>query len=199
VRVIDLGKDRFAAPRLDNFPGGAHGLRFRSAQGPSAAQMAEENLRCVSKRASTVRRESESITRAGGSSALRTSQGAKMAEEYIVLIVEEPWDPTKVTEEQWNGEMQRHVAFAKAVEAAGAQILGGDALQAPSKAVSITPGSKGSAPVFTDGPFSETKEVITGYYKLGVKDAAQARELAALCPTGGHLELYPVMDTGAMQ
>jgi hypothetical protein len=42
------------------------------------------------------------------------------------------------------------------------------------------------------------KEVVTGYYKLGVKDAAQARELAALCPSGGTLELWPVMDTGAM-
>jgi hypothetical protein len=122
-----------------------------------------------------------------------------MAEEYIVLIVEEAWDPSQVSEEQWTAAMQSHGAFAKAVEAAGAQILGGDALQPPSTAVRITPGRNGGAAVFTDGPFGETKEVVTGYYKLGVKDAAQARELAALCPTGGHIELYPVMDTGAMQ
>jgi hypothetical protein len=121
-----------------------------------------------------------------------------MAEEYIVLIVEEAWDPAKVTEEQWTAAMQGHGAFAAAVEAAGAQILGGDALQPPSTAVRITP-AKGGPAVFTDGPFGETKEVVTGYYKLGVKDAAQARELAALCPTGGWIDLYPVMDTGAMQ
>jgi hypothetical protein len=122
-----------------------------------------------------------------------------MAEEYIVLIVEEPWDPSQVTEEQWTAAMQGHGAFAKAVETAGAQILGGDALQPPSTAVRITPAGNGGAAVFTDGPFGETKEVVSGYYKLGVKDAAQARELAALCPTGGWIELYPVMDTGAMQ
>jgi len=52
--------------------------------------------------------------------------------------------------------------------------------------------------VFTDGPFGEVKEVVTGYYKIGVKDAAQARELAAMVPTSGHIELYPVMDTGSM-
>jgi hypothetical protein len=122
-----------------------------------------------------------------------------MAEEYIVLIVEEAWDPSQVTEEQWTAAMQAHGAFAKAVEAAGAQILGGDALQPPSTAVRITPARSGGAAVFTDGPFGETKEVVTGYYKLGVKDAAQARDLAALCPTAGYIDLYPVMDTGAMQ
>ncbi len=122
-----------------------------------------------------------------------------MAEEYIVLIVEEAWDPSQVTEAQWTAAMQSHGAFAAAVEKAGAQILGGDALQPPSTAVRITPARNGKAAVFTDGPFGETKEVVTGFYKLGVKNAAQARELAALVPSGGWIELYPVMETGAMQ
>jgi hypothetical protein len=121
-----------------------------------------------------------------------------MAEEYIVLIVEEPWDPATVTEEQWTGATRAHQGFAEAVQKAGASILGGDALQAPSTAVRITPSHNGDGPVFTDGPFADTKEVVTGYYKLGVKDAAQARELAALCPTGGTVELWPVMNTDAM-
>lgn len=122
-----------------------------------------------------------------------------MAEEYVVLIMEEAWDPSQVTEEQWTAAMNAHGAFAKAVADAGAQILGGDALQPPSTAVRIQPATAGRPAVFTDGPFSETKEILTGYYKLGVKDAAQARELAALCPTGGTIELYPVMATGAME
>lgn len=122
-----------------------------------------------------------------------------MAEEYVLLIVEEEWDPSQVSEEQWSAAMQQHGAFAKAVEDAGAQILGGDALQPPSTAVRITPARGGSAAVFTDGPFGETKEIVTGFYKLGVKDAAQARELAALCPTLGWIDLYPVMETGSMQ
>jgi hypothetical protein len=121
-----------------------------------------------------------------------------MAEEYIVLIVEKPWDPATVTEKQWKAATQAHGAFAQAVEQAGAKILGGDALQPPSSSVRIKPAEDGRLAVFTDGPFADTKEVVTGYYKLGVKDAAQARELAALCPSGGHLDLYPVMDTGAM-
>jgi hypothetical protein len=120
-----------------------------------------------------------------------------MAEEYIILIVEEEWDPSQLTETQWTEAMQAHGAFAKAVADAGAQILGGDALQPPSTAVRITP-SKSGAAVFTDGPFADTKEIVTGFYKIGVKDAAQARELAALCPTSGWIDLYPVMQTGSM-
>ncbi|HEX4443087.1 MAG TPA: YciI family protein [Galbitalea sp.] len=121
-----------------------------------------------------------------------------MAEEYIILIVEEAWDPSQVTEAQWTEAMHAHGAFAKAVADAGAQILGGDALQPPSTAVRILPASGGKPAVFTDGPFGETKEVVSGFYKIGVKDAAQARELAALCPTGGWIDLYPVMQTGSM-
>lgn len=121
-----------------------------------------------------------------------------MAEEYIVLIVEPEWDPATVTEDEWTETMHAHRAFAAAVEAAGAKILGGDALQPPSTAVRIDPGHNGSAAVFTDGPFGETKEIVTGYYKLGVANAEQARQLAAQVPTAGHIELYPVMDTGSM-
>jgi hypothetical protein len=125
-------------------------------------------------------------------------RGRTVAEEYVVFIVESEWDPAQVTEEQWTEVMGKHRAFAEAVEAAGAQLLGGDALQPESKAVRIDPGTNGSPAVFTDGPFGEVREVVSGYYKIGVKDAAQARELAALVPTTGHIELFPVMDTGSM-
>jgi hypothetical protein len=101
-----------------------------------------------------------------------------------------------VSEERWQAAMREHQAFAEAVEKAGARILGGDALQPPSAAVRITPSSNGGGAVFTDGPFADTKEIVTGYYKLATADAAQARELAALCPTLGFVDLYPVMDTG---
>lgn len=121
-----------------------------------------------------------------------------MAEEYVILIVEEEWDPSTVSEAQWTEAMQQHGAFAKAVADAGAQILGGDALQPPWQAVRITPARGGKPAVFTDGPFSEMKEVVSGFYKIGVKDAAQARELAALCPSAGWIELYPVLNTGSM-
>ena len=62
----------------------------------------------------------------------------------------------------------------------------------------ITPARNGTPAVFTDGPFPELKELVTGYYKIEAADAAQARQLAALCPTGGRIELFPIFDTSAM-
>ena len=76
--------------------------------------------------------------------------------------------------------------------------MGEDALQAESQAVSIDPATSEWPDVFTDGPFGELCEVVPCYCKIGVKDAAQVRELAALLPTSGHIELFPVMNTGLM-
>ncbi len=121
-----------------------------------------------------------------------------MTQEFIVLIFEPEWDPAVVSEEDWMRVMQAHNGFTKAVEDAGAQILGGDALQPSNAAVRIHPPKDGKPAVFTDGPFSETKELVTGFYKLGVRDADQARELAALVPTSGWVELYPVLETTGM-
>ena len=47
----------------------------------------------------------------------------------------------------------------------------------------------GREPLMTDGPYAETKEIVLGFYLLEVADDAQARELAALCPTIGYVEL----------
>ena len=118
--------------------------------------------------------------------------------QYVAFIVESEWDPAAVSDEQWTATMLQHRAFADAVRAAGAQLLGGDALQPASSAVRITPGAPGRPAVFTDGPFGEVKEIVTGYYKIAATDAAQARQLAALIPTTGHVDLFPVMDTGSM-
>jgi hypothetical protein len=118
-----------------------------------------------------------------------------MTREFIILIREPEWDSSAATEQDWAEAMQQHGAFMQAVAAAGGQVLGGDALESSDKAVRITPARDGSPAVFTDGPFSETKEVVSGFYKIGVESEAQARELAALVPTAGWVELFPVMDT----
>lgn len=118
-----------------------------------------------------------------------------MAEEFVILIREPQWDAASATEADWADMMKAHGAFAQAVAAAGGQVLGGDALEPTSQAVRITPARNEHPAVYTDGPFTELKEVVSGFYKISVKDAAEARELAALVPTGGWVELYPVMNT----
>jgi hypothetical protein len=118
-----------------------------------------------------------------------------MAEHYIILIVEPEWDPATATQEDWAEAMAAHEAFGKAVAEAGARILDGDALMPSRTSTRIHPAGNGGEPVLTDGPFPEVKEIVSGYYKLEVADRAQALELAAKCPTGGYVEVTPIMPT----
>lgn len=121
-----------------------------------------------------------------------------MSQVYTVFIVEPEWDPANHSPEEFKAMGDQHRAFAEAVHAAGAKILDGDALAPSSTAVRIQPARNGTPAVFTDGPFPELKELVTGYYKIEVADLDQAKRLAALCPTGGRIELFPVIDTGDM-
>jgi hypothetical protein len=119
-----------------------------------------------------------------------------MSEQWIVLIRENEAANDALTAEQIDARDKAHTAFVKAVEDAGAKMLAGAPLKTTDTAVSITPARNGAPAVFTDGPFTEVKEVVSGYYKLEVKDAAQARELAARVPTIGHNELYALLPMG---
>ncbi len=118
-----------------------------------------------------------------------------MTEKFVILIVEPEWDPSTATQEDWAAAMAAHGAFAAAVEAAGARILGGEALMPPRASTRITPADGSRPVVFTDGPFPEVKEVVSGFYTLEVADREQALALAAQCPTGGYVEVTPVMPT----
>jgi hypothetical protein len=134
----------------------------------------------------------------GGAPRVADTEEPEMAQTWMVLIIEPEWDPAQHSPEEFADMGTQHRAFAEAVHAAGAKILDGDALAPSKEAVRITPARKGSPAVFTDGPFPELKELVTGYYKIEAADEAQARQLAALCPTAGRIELFPIFDTSAM-
>jgi hypothetical protein len=53
--------------------------------------------------------------------------------------------------------------------------------------------------LITDGPYAESKDVISGFTIVLAKDLAQAAELASGCPifeTGGFVEVRPIMKMG---
>ncbi|WP_158863537.1 YciI family protein [Leifsonia sp. AG29] len=120
-----------------------------------------------------------------------------MSDEYVLLIREPNWNPDEMTPEQWQAGMAAHQAFQDAVAAAGERIVASSALKPEAQATRITPGD--GAAVFTDGPFSETREVLTGFYSFTASSPEQARDLAALVPTGGWVELYPVLVLDAVR
>ncbi|MEO6470296.1 MAG: YciI family protein [Aeromicrobium sp.] len=117
-----------------------------------------------------------------------------MSNKYLVLIRGGDWIPENVDENGAAIMSKAHKDFAEAVIAAGAQVIGGDALQPSSVGAIITPSTNGGSAVFTDGPFTESKEIISGFYMLEVETPEKARELAALCPTDGTLEFRPVVE-----
>jgi hypothetical protein len=85
-------------------------------------------------------------------------------------------------------EMRLHEQFMEAVRAAGASVVGGEALQPSSTASTV----RGDALV-TDGPFADTKEALGGFYVIEAPDLDVALRLAKICPAG-NVEVRPVLE-----
>lgn len=61
-------------------------------------------------------------------------------------------------------------------------LLALDGLHPPSEAARVT--FAGGTPKVTDGPFSETKEVVGGYWMIQVRSRDEAIQWATRCPAG---------------
>ena len=83
---------------------------------------------------------------------------------------------------------------------AAAILRGGAALYPTSTATTVqVEGGKGGRVVTTDGPFAESKEVLTGFYLLECADLDEAVRWAAQIPAAwkDKVEVRPVIDFGA--
>ena len=81
---------------------------------------------------------------------------------------------------------------------AAAVIRGGAALYPTTTSTVVQRrGGHGGEVVTSDGPFSETKEVLTGFYQVECADLDEALEWASRIPaawTGGKIEVRPIID-----
>lgn len=116
--------------------------------------------------------------------------------QYIFLLYDNeanaPAPPT--TPEGWAEYMKPWEDYSAALRDAGV-LVGGDALEPTATATTVRAGKQ--EPVFTDGPFAETKEQLGGYYLVECADLDQALRWASECPVvrfGGSVEVRPVMD-----
>ncbi|MFI9486538.1 YciI family protein [Promicromonospora sp. NPDC052451] len=126
-----------------------------------------------------------------------------MTDTWIFLIRENDWDSDAFLPENLQGadrrddpEMAAHQRFAEAVAELGVKITGSDALQNARYGGWVVPGKDGAEPVYTDAPFTDTNEVITGFYEVEC-DEATARKIAALVPSGNVVEWRKVMRFGS--
>jgi hypothetical protein len=107
--------------------------------------------------------------------------------KYLVLIYEAEQPPTT----DRNPEYDLHWTF---MERNRGVILGGEALQQTTTATCLRKGDDGTFAV-TDGPFTETKEALGGFYLLEAPDLDAAIELAKQIPAPyGGVEIRPIME-----
>ena len=120
--------------------------------------------------------------------------------QYAALIYEQG-DP------DWSSpdtpEKQEVMAGYGAFGATAAAILrGGAALYPTTTATTLqVKGAKGGEVVTTDGPFAETKEVLTGFYLMECPDLDGAVQWASQIPAAwtGKVEVRPVIDFGGSE
>jgi hypothetical protein len=128
-----------------------------------------------------------------------------MADTYVFIIRDQDWDSdqflgrSRTEPGSAENKFPEHAACAVAVEKLGATITGGAALQNLKYGGSVTPGGKGREvedAVWTDAAYADTSEVITGFYMVEVTDEDQARQIAAMVPTGNRIEWRKVFPMG---
>jgi hypothetical protein len=99
--------------------------------------------------------------------------------KFIVFVHgnEDTEDGVMPTEEQ----IAEMTAFNERLVAAGV-MLGGDGLHPTSKRARITYAD--GAPTITDGPFAESKEIVSGFWQLQAKSLDEVKEWMRQAPFG---------------
>lgn len=115
--------------------------------------------------------------------------------KYVFLISNDPaLFPTPGTP-AFDEMMAGYAAFGQELARRGIAFEG-DPLQPPTTATTLR--IRGDKHLTTDGPFAESKEWMSGYYKFDCKDLDEALELAAKIPGSkyGSVEIRPVANFG---
>ena len=118
-----------------------------------------------------------------------------MARYVFLMFDAEDWYDT-ADEQAVADEFRLHEEFMEAVRAAGASIVGGEALERSSTATTVRRrplAEDGTQALVTDGPFIDTKEALGGFHVIEAPDLDVALRLARACPAGT-VEVRPVMD-----
>jgi hypothetical protein len=95
------------------------------------------------------------------------------------------------TPDQFQQAMQRYYDWAAQLRREG-RLQGADELKNGGQVVRVRDGE-----VIVDGPYSETKESVGGYFLIEARDEAEATEVAKGCPAllhGGLVEVREINE-----
>ena len=116
--------------------------------------------------------------------------------KYLILIYdnEDYWQ--RVTESEMEAVMRCHGDFGDDLREAGKH-HGSARLEPASTSTCVR--RSGSGKVVTDGPYTETKEQIGGFYMIDAKDLDEALAYAKRLPLSdpGVVEIRPIADLDA--
>jgi hypothetical protein len=93
---------------------------------------------------------------------------------------------------EMQGIVEEYMAWARQLRSEG-RMLGGDELSANGRLVR----GHGASATVSDGPFTETKEAIGGYFLIEADGESQAVDIARACPglkRGGAVEVRAIVD-----
>jgi hypothetical protein len=109
--------------------------------------------------------------------------------KFMLLLHDTPGDFEKLSPEEMQKALEKYFAWTKKPFTVDAKRLAADA----GRVIRMEAGK----PRTTDGPFSETKEVLGGYYTIEAKDYDEAVQLALGHPHveyGGTIEIRKVWE-----
>ena len=112
--------------------------------------------------------------------------------QYAAILYTHDLDWTALEQQ---AEMAEYGAFS---QVAAAVMRGGAALYPTSTATTVrVSGGKGGDVLSTDGPYAESKEVLTGFFLLECADLDEAIEVASKHPIArsGAIEVRPLWET----
>lgn len=99
---------------------------------------------------------------------------------FLLLIIPGDYYATAAADEPALAEcVENMTRFSQEMQDAGI-LRGGEGLHPPSSGARVT--FAGGTPAVTDGPFTETKECIGGFWMIEVASRQEAIEWARRCP-----------------
>jgi hypothetical protein len=133
--------------------------------------------------------ESASLSISAGPVRRHAEPDQEVTMKYVALIYADPngWD--EVPEGEQQRIMERYMALAREPVA-----VGGDQLQDADTATTVR--VQNGETLTTDGPFTETKEQLGGYYVVDCGSLDEAIEFAARIPAAerGGVEVRPLVE-----
>lgn len=109
--------------------------------------------------------------------------------KFAVLMRENDHAWSKLSPEEQQTLLKQYYAWAEELRNAG-RLEGGEALKDGGRILRAEQGE------VVDGPFTETKEVLTGFFLINAENLDEATEIARGCPALRHGESVELRETG---